>query len=93
MFRRLNNIIDSISNKQKLKKYFIYDKVFQIWKQYIDKTIQTNAQPININNNVLVVKTSNPIWKTELGLQKHELLNIINSHLEKTSLIKDIKFL
>ena len=72
MFRRLNNIIDSISNKQKLKKYFIYDQVFQIWKEHINSTIQSNAHPVNISNNILIVQTTNPIWKTELGLQKNE---------------------
>ena len=93
MFRRLNNIIDTISNKQKLKKYFIYDQVFQIWKEHINSTIQSNAHPVNISNNILIVQTTNPIWKTELGLQKNELLQVINSHLSKTSSIKDIRFL
>ena len=93
MFRRLNKIIDTISNKQKLKKYFIYDQVYKIWLEQIDETIQANASPININNNVLVVQTTNPLWKTELGFQKQELLNIINTHLETRTLIKDIRFL
>ena len=83
MFRSLNHIIDSLSNKHKLKKYFIYDQVCKIWLEYIDNTIQTNTKLININNNVLIIQTSNPVWKTELGLQKNELLTIINNQLKR----------
>ena len=93
MFRSLNNIIQSLSSKQKLKKYFIYDKVQKIWLQNIDKQIQSNTKLINLNNDTLIIQTTSPIWKTELGLQKDELLSIINNKLEQKPLIKDIRFL
>ena len=93
MFRSLNKIIQSLSSKQKLKKYFIYDKVQEIWLKNIDTQIQSNAKLINLNNDILIVQTTSPIWKTELGLQKDELLNIINNKLEQKPLIKDIRFL
>ena len=93
MFRSLNTIMHSISSKHKLKKYFIYDKVQQIWLEHIDKQIQFNAKLISLNNDTLIIQTTSPIWKTELGLQKDELLNIINNQLEPQTLIKDIRFL
>ena len=93
MFRSLNNIIESISTNHKLKKYFIYDQVQLIWSKHIDKTIQSNAQLANLNNDVLIIQTSSPVWKTELGLQKDELLTIINKNLETTKPIKDIRFI
>ena len=93
MFRSLNHIIESISTNHKLKKYFIYDQIQLIWSKHIDKTIKSNAQPVNLNNNVLTVQTSSPVWKTELGLQKDELLEIINKNLKTTKPIKDIRFI
>ena len=93
MFRSLNNIIESISTNHKLKKYFIYDQVQLIWSKHIDKTIQAHAQLTNLNNDVLIIQTSSPVWKTELGLQKDELLTIINKNLETTKPIKDIRFI
>ena len=93
MFRSLNNILKSISNQHKLKKYFIYDKIKKIWAEHIDKTIQQNTQIINLNNNVIIIQTATPTWKTELGFQKNELLKIINENLKTTTPIKDIRFI
>ena len=93
MFRSLNNILESISNQHKLKKYFIYDKIKKIWAENIDEIIQQNTEIINFNNNVIIIKTATPTWKTELGFQKTELLNIINNNLESNQLIKDIRFI
>ena len=70
MFRSLSTVLHSITNKHKLKKYFIYDKLQEIWKNEIDSQIQKNAQVINFNHNIIIIKTSTPTWKTELGFQK-----------------------
>ena len=93
MFRSLNNILQSISNKHKLRKYFIYDKIKKIWNKHIDATIQQNTEIINLNNNVIIIRTATPTWKTELGFQKKELLKIINDNLKTTTTIKDIRFI
>ena len=93
MFRSLNNILTSISNQHKLRKYFIYDKIKEIWAHRIDKVIQQNTEIINFNNNVIIIKTATPTWKTELGFQKTELLKIINENLKPIKPIKDIRFI
>ena len=93
MFRSLTNIITTISSSHKLKKYFIYDKVQKIWEKSIDQQIKNNTKIINLNNNVLIVKTTTPTWKTELGFQKSELLSIINKNLKPNQPIKDIRFI
>ena len=93
MFRSLNNILDSISNQHKLKKYFIYDKIKKIWIDNVDEIIQQNTEIINLNNNVIIIQTSTPTWKTELGFQKSELLKIINDNLKIKQPIKDIRFI
>ena len=93
MFRSLNSIINSISSNHRLKKYFIHDKVKKIWKEKIDLQIQANTKIVNLNYNVLTIKTTTPTWKTELAFQKTELLIIINNNLESNHKIKDIKFI
>ena len=93
MFRSLNNIIESISTNHKLKKYFIYDQIKIIWKKNIDSQIQNNTEIINLNNDILIIQTTTPTWKTELGFQKTELLKNINKHLSLRQQIKDIKFI
>ena len=93
MFRSLTNIMQKISSNHRLKKYFIYDKIKEIWENNIDKQIQKNARIINFTNNIIIIQTATPTWKTELGFQKTELLNIINNNLQPNQLIKDIKFI
>ena len=93
MFRSLGSIIDSISNNHKLKKYFVYDQIKTIWKKNIDLQIQNNTEIINLNNDILIIQTTTPTWKTELGFQKTELLKNINKHLSRRQQIKDIKFI
>ena len=93
MFRSLTSVLNSISKHNKLKKYFIYDQIKQIWNNKIDKQIQQNTEIINLNNDVIIIKTTKPTWKTELGFQKTELLKIINDNLKATTPIKDIRFI
>ena len=59
----------------------------------MDSSICDNTQIVNLNNNIITIKTTAPSWKTELGFQKSELLLIINKHLDSQQQIKDIKFI
>ena len=93
MFRRLNSAFKEMQTNHRLKKYFIYDKVQKIWEQEIDSLICENTQIVQLNNNIITIKTAAPSWKTELGFQKSELLLIINKHLDLQQQIKDIKFI
>ena len=93
MFRRINSALETLEKNQRLKKYFIYDKIQKIWKEHIDEVIQSNTQILHLNNDVVTIKTSAPTWKTELGFQKSKLILIINKHLDSKQKIKDIKFI
>ena len=93
MFRSLTSVLHSLSKQNKLKKYFIYDQIKQIWNDKIDKQIKQNTEIINYNNYVVIIKTTTPTWKTELGFQKTELLKIINENLKPIKPIKDIRFI
>ena len=63
----------------------------QTWCAVVGKTISNNTEIINIKNEKIIIKTSNPIWRNELTFQKKELLEQLNN--EKSQLnIKDIIF-
>ena len=93
MFRSLKQGMNEISKNPRLKKYFIYDKIQKIWETQIDSCIQENTKIINLNNDVITIRTSTPAWKTELAFQKSLLLTIINKNLKLRQKIKDIKFI
>ena len=61
-----------------------------LWKNIVGSTISKNTEIIGIKKGTLTIKTSNPIWRNELSLQKTELLKkikAINSELN----IREIK--
>ena len=60
MFRSLTSVLHSLSKQNKLKKYFIYDQIKQIWNDKIDKQIKQNTEIINYNNYVVIIKTTTP---------------------------------
>ena len=75
MFCSLKSGIESITKKNRLKKYFVFDKVVKIWQKEIDSQIQENTKIINFYNGVITIETVTPTWKTELAFQKTKILN------------------
>ena len=45
------------------------------WKQSVGEPILKNTEILGFKKGKLIIKTSNPIWRNELSLQKNELLN------------------
>ena len=48
------------------------------WENLTGKIISTNTKIIGLKKGVLIIKTSNPIWRNELSMQKKELLSQFN---------------
>ena len=61
------------------------------WEKIVGKTISKNTEIINLKNGTVTVKTSNPIWRNELFLQKQDLLKKIKEAQTELK-IKDIIF-
>ena len=63
----------------------------QIWKSVVGKTIFNNTEITHLKKGTLTIKTSNPIWRNELSLQKKDLIDKINNKESKFN-IKEIIF-
>ena len=61
------------------------------WKNIVGPTIFQNTEIIKIKNGILTLKTSTPIWRNELSLQKQGLLAKINE-IKLEPPIKEIIF-
>ena len=44
------------------------------WKHIAGKIIHKNTEIISLKKGELIIKTSNPVWRNELSLQKKDLL-------------------
>ena len=63
----------------------------QIWCAVVGKTISNNTEIIHFIKGILTIKTSNPVWRNELSLQKKDLIDKINNTETKFN-IKEIIF-
>ena len=61
------------------------------WNNSVGKAISKNTEIISFKKGILTIKTSNPIWRNELSLQKQELINKLND-TQKEINIKELIF-
>ena len=61
------------------------------WNNFVGKTISNNTKIISFKKGILTIKTTNPIWRNELSLQKQELLVKIKN-LQSELNVKEIIF-
>ncbi len=63
----------------------------QEWEKMVGELIAKNTEVASFINGRLTVKTSNPVWRNELSLQKSELIEKLNQASPDTP-IKEIIF-
>jgi predicted nucleic acid-binding Zn ribbon protein len=61
------------------------------WAEIVGERIAQISEAERIENGVLIVKVSSPVWRNELVFMKSNLINSVNEALAKT-VVKDIKF-
>ena len=61
------------------------------WGQMVGELIAKNTEITSFINGRLTVKTSDPVWRNELTLQKSELIQKLNQTMTETP-IKEIIF-
>ena len=66
-------------------------KALKVWDKTVGNKISKKTEPISVKNGTLVIKTTNPVWKQELQIQKREIINKLNNELKK-NIIKEIRF-
>jgi len=92
MFRSIKDSIVEILSDEKLKPAFEKGKILACWKESVGALINENTTIKSFKNGILVIKTKTPVWRNELLFQKTDILQKLNSKLEKNK-IKDIRFL
>lgn len=61
------------------------------WAEIVGNRISEVSEAEKIENGVLFVKVSSPVWRNELVFMKSNLISSVNEALEK-NIVKDIKF-
>ena len=66
-------------------------KALKLWGEIVGDSISKNTEPMSIKNGTMIIKTTNPVWKQELQIQKTEIIKKLNYRLKK-NIIKEIRF-
>ena len=76
----------------KIEKGLEQNKATMIWPEVVGKKISDNTEVCSVESGVVLVKVKTPVWRQELQLQKHDIINQLNKTLTKKT-IKDIRFI
>ena len=83
--------IQSFLKKSGLNSGVEQQKALKLWGEIVGNKISKNTEPTSVKNGVLVIKTTNSVWKQELQIQKTEIIKKLNKRLKK-NIIKEIRF-
>ena len=83
--------IQNFLKKSGLNSGVEQQEALKIWGETVGNKISKNTEPMSVKNGILVIKTTNSVWKQELQIQKTEIIKRLNKRLKK-NIIKEIRF-
>jgi predicted nucleic acid-binding Zn ribbon protein len=92
MFLSIKDSLKEILSDEKLKPAIEKGNLSICWKKHMGTLINKNTTIKGYKNGILTIKTKTPVWRNELIFQKNNIIEKLNSKLEKNK-IKDIRFL
>ena len=92
MAEKLKEILENYLNGESFKEINETITLEKAWKEVVGNPINKNTQIISFKNKILTVKTSTPVWRNELFLQKKNILEKIKTKLKKNK-INEIKLI
>ena len=77
---------------QELKKINETITIEKIWDEIVGDPIKKNTEIISFKNKTLIIKTSTPVWRNEISLQKTTILKKLQTKISQNK-IKLIKLI
>lgn len=91
-FTPIGNILEKLLNEQRSNSSGGLFHLIQVWKNVFGPPISDNAKPFAVKGRLLLVHVSSSVWMHQLHFLKADLLDKLNSALQKNQRIEDIKF-
>ena len=89
--QHIQTAIQNFLKNSGLKSGVEQQKALKLWGEAVGNKISKNTKPISVKNGTLLIKTTNPVWKQELQIQKTEIIKKLNNKF-KRNIIKEIRF-
>ncbi len=87
----LGNVFTQLFRDLGIDKAIQQNMAVSRWGEIVGERISEISEAERIENGVLFVKVSSPVWRNELVFMKSNLMNSLNEALAK-NIVKDIKF-
>lgn len=92
-FVELGNFILPVLKDIGLDQNFFFRNLNNDWENIVGRTNALHTKPESLENDVLTVSVSSPVWITQARFLKNSFLEKINGFETKNGfIIKDIKF-
>ena len=90
MAQELKEILNKYLQGKELKEIDETITMEKIWGEIVGHPIKKNTEIISFKNQTLTIKTSTPVWRNEIALQKTTILKKIQkkTSINKIKLIK-----
>ena len=85
------SLVEFFNNKNQ-ENPLLFNEIMEAWKKAVDKQTLKNTEVLSINNKILLIKTSNPVCRNEMFLNKTNILKKINKRL-KNQTLKELKII
>ena len=91
MAKVLGNVFAQLFKDLGIDKAIQQNMAVSRWAEIVGDRISQISEAQRIENGVLFVRVSSPVWRNELVFMKSNLINSMNEALTK-NVVKDIKF-
>ena len=92
MAQELKEILNKYFQGKELKKINETITIEKIWDEIVGDPIKKNTEIISFKNKTLTIKTSTPVWRNEISLQKTTILKKLQTKISQNK-IKLIKLI
>lgn len=86
----LGEAIELYLQSNGLKEQVLMEQVIMDWPKIMGKAIAENTEHIWFRSGVFYVRMGHPVWKTELGMAKSKIKDMLNKALG-AALIDEVK--
>jgi len=89
--KRLGEFLPRVFDRIGVSERLAQQKAVFLWKKVVGRDISKQTEPNRIEQGILFVSVSNPVWMNELVFLKSEIIRKLNELIGQKA-VKDIKF-
>ena len=91
-YKDLPTVLKKILEQYQLSDVVAKEKLLKNWTNIAGEKLSEKCYPVDLVDGILTIKAKNKIWKEELALRQHDLVNLLDRQIG-TSLVKKIKII